>query len=74
MERETRESMETKGRGPELVPWGEENGVPECVRTSDFGCPNCLWSDVECIRGSKYRQGISKKDGGPFCVAYAYCD
>ena len=53
--------------------------VPEAVRTSDYGCPNCLWAGCECRRGSLYKEGRAPRECGkdwqkPFCVAYVYYD
>ena len=82
MDEPRRDEAET-GRGPiraavasgeMLVSFGAEHGVPECVRTSDFGCPNCLWAGVECKRGELYRPAITRTTGEPSCMSYAYCD
>jgi hypothetical protein len=46
--------------------------VPQEVKTSTFGCVNCLWSGVECKQGSKYNEEF--KNGKKFCAAYTYYD
>ena len=46
--------------------------VPEEVKSSEFGCVNCLWASIECKQGSKYREVIKK--GKPCCDAYTYYD
>ena len=45
----------------------------EMVKSSEFGCCNCLWLGVECIEGTKFQPRISIT-GQPSCKAYTYCD
>ena len=59
----------------------EEKGrveVPQSVRESDFGCPNCLWAGVECHpetgKATMYREKISPVLGVISCANYSYCD
>jgi hypothetical protein len=52
-----------------------EKQVPEEVKTSDFGCVNCLWYCVECRNGSKYQPAQSRiKPEIPSCADYVYYD
>ena len=46
--------------------------IPDELKNSDFGCPNCLWSGIECKNGSKYAPAI--KGSGSLCRAYTYYD
>jgi hypothetical protein len=46
--------------------------VPDAVKSSTFGCRNCLWSGSECTRGSLYQPHMA--DNVPSCKAYAYYD
>lgn len=43
--------------------------VPASVKSSQFGCRNCLWNCVECKNGSKYSPTLSGN-----CEAYTYYD
>ena len=55
---------------------GQEKGwerVPEDVRHSDFGCPNCLWYGVECKAGGMYAPEVVGMRSS-HCYNYAYCD
>lgn len=47
----------------------EERIVPESVKTSEFGCPNCLWNGCECKLGCEY-----VPDGKGGCESYVYCN
>lgn len=46
--------------------------VPAEVKSSKFGCRNCLYSGCECTGGSKYAP--AEVDGIPSCKCYVYCD
>jgi len=46
----------------------QPNPVPDEVRSSTFGCGNCLWQSCECKSGSMYKP----KDKG--CESYTYYD
>lgn len=43
------------------------------VKTSVFGCINCLWNCVECNHANKFSPEWTK-DGVGTCKAYAYFD
>ncbi len=49
---------------------GIEKEVPQEVKSSVFGCRNCLWSSIECKRGSMYNTEGKKVD----CQGYTYYD
>ena len=44
--------------------------VPVSVKTSDYGCNNCLWAGIECKAGSMYKAGTPSRP----CAGYTYCD
>jgi len=44
--------------------------VPDEVRKSSFGCPNCLWNGCECRKGSKYITEL--QSGKQSCKSYTY--
>jgi len=44
--------------------------VPIDVKSSKFGCRNCLYSGCECTGGSWYIQ--ADVDGVPSCKRYVY--
>jgi len=46
-----------------------EKDVPAAVKTSEYGCRNCLWAFCECQNGSKY---VPK--GADGCAGYTYYD
>ncbi len=46
--------------------------VPKEVKSSQFGCPNCLWAGIECKQGSKYTEKIN--NGKKSCAYYTYYD
>jgi hypothetical protein len=48
------------------------DGVPESVKLSQFGCFNCLWFGVECQNGSRYES--HEEHGKINCVSYASYD
>lgn len=45
----------------------------EIVKSSVYGCRNCLWNSCECSQASKFAPAIAF-DGKPTCKAYAYYD
>jgi hypothetical protein len=45
--------------------------VPQKVKASNYGCPNCLWASCECRQGSMYKP---KTDKDINCKAYTYYD
>ena len=47
--------------------------VPPEVRSSEFGCRNCLWYCIECSGGSNY-QPAEMYEGRPSCGNYTYYD
>lgn len=49
-----------------------EDVTIEVVKHSQFGCRNCLWNCVECVKGSKFVADIY--DNRPTCKAYSYYD
>jgi len=51
---------------------GTPKDVPPEVIHSQYGCINCLWSGVECIRGSMYKERIDGRSKE--CAAYTYYD
>lgn len=46
--------------------------APSEVKSSKFGCRNCLYAGCECERGSWYVP--SDVDGVPSCKRYCYFD
>ena len=52
------------------------NRAPVEVRSSEFGCRNCLWSGVECCHGERYapRTVTSGRRRHPSCGGYNYYD
>lgn len=50
---------------------GMMSAAPEEVRSSKFGCMNCLWSCVECQHGSMYK---AQSEQDTECKAYTYYD
>ena len=46
--------------------------VPDKVKSSTFGCTNCLWHSVECKQGSMYQPHTAQNK--PSCKAYTYYD
>ena len=54
-----------------------DHKAPEKVRSSVFGCRNCLWASSECTKGSKYI-ACDPVDYGrkkvPTCGYYSYYD
>jgi len=50
----------------------EPKEVPQEVRTSTFGCINCLWASCECKQGSNYKEELEK--GKKYCASYTYYD
>jgi hypothetical protein len=47
--------------------------VPDKVKSSEFGCRNCLWHCIECKQGSMYKPQTTLR--GKFsCKGYAYYD
>lgn len=51
----------------------EKDITLEMVKGSDFGCCNCLWYEIECVKAAKFLPAISVA-GKPSCKAYTYCD
>ena len=53
-----------------------DSKAPPEVRSSNFGCMNCLWASAECRKGSKYQPKTVKMGGKviPSCKAYTYYD
>jgi len=49
-----------------------QSKAPKEVRSSQYGCRNCLWAGVECKQGSMYIPYVS--DGRPSCKNYTYYD
>lgn len=49
----------------------KQKEVPKEVRSSQFGCPNCLWCGIECQKGSKY---IQRTDTDKSCKSYTFYD
>jgi hypothetical protein len=47
--------------------------VPAEVRSSEFGCCNCLWYCIECNGGSRY-QAAEMYEGHPTCGNYTFYD
>ena len=47
------------------------NPVPPKVRSSRFGCLNCLWFSCECQAGSMYKP---KAENDIECRGYNYYD
>ena len=50
--------------------------APPEVRSSQFGCRNCLWASAECRNGSMYQPETVKMGSKtyPSCKAYTYYD
>ena len=48
-----------------------KNNVPDNVRSSKFGCVNCLWASCECKQGSMFK---NEKAGFAECSNYTYYD
>jgi hypothetical protein len=46
--------------------------VPAEVKSSEFGCRNCLYYGCECTGGSRYVPAYV--DGVPSCRSYVYFD
>ena len=44
---------------------------PSAVKSSEFGCRNCLWEYIECIDGSKYDPKAATNNA---CARYNYYD
>lgn len=54
-----------------------EHKAPQAVRSSSFGCRNCLWNSSECKHGSKYIKTEAVKCGRKTvetCGYYSYYD
>ena len=47
--------------------------VPAEVKSSEYGCRNCLWCSCECKNGSKYSPRLID-DKIPSCSAYVFYD
>lgn len=48
--------------------------VPAAVKSSLFGCMNCLWASIECKNGSNYVETKRKAFGNPTCEGYTDFD
>jgi hypothetical protein len=46
--------------------------VPDKVKSSEFGCRNCLWQSIECKQGSMYQPHTAQNK--PSCKGYTYYD
>jgi len=54
-----------------------DHKAPDAVRSSVFGCRNCLWASCECSFGSKYIPAEPVKTGQKTvqtCGCYTYYD
>ncbi len=49
-----------------------ENVTKDNVRSSEFGCRNCLWCSIECTQLSKFEPKVT--NNVPSCKAYTYYD
>jgi hypothetical protein len=47
--------------------------IIKLVKSSDYGCKNCLWASCECTKMSKY-QPEKTRGGGISCKGYTYYD
>ena len=43
--------------------------APAAVKSSEFGCRNCLWAGAECVDGARYAF-----KAGDSCQGYSYYD
>ena len=47
--------------------------VPPEVKSSEYGCRNCLWFCLECLGGSSF-QAAPLWEGHPTCANYMFYD
>ena len=51
-----------------------EDVTLDMVKVSDFGCPNCLHSCIECRNYDKFKPSVTRDGYEPTCKAYSYYD